>query len=196
MADAERQFTRALQYTPRYAYLHVNIAIVQAALGRPAEAERHFLEAKDCDPTDPVSYRDYARWLASVGRRDEALVEARRAVELGTGDIDAQALLRTIESGPRTPHVQRPVTAEQWVERSLADYRAGRYEDCIEASGHAVALRPDYPEALNNMCAAEIALKRYSDAIPSCERAIALKPDFQLAKNNLAEARSKIGAMR
>ena len=69
---ADQYFQRALRLTPHYAYLHVNLGVLNAALGRPAEAERNFREAQQDDPNNPVSYTYFARWLKSIGRTEEA----------------------------------------------------------------------------------------------------------------------------
>ena len=193
-ALAEEYFNRALQHTPRYAYLHVNLGVLKGAQGRPADAERHFLEAQQDDPGNPVSYRYYARWLDSVGRTDEAAVNARRAAELSPGDIEAQQLLAAIAASQRAQ--AQPETPEQWLARSLAEYRAGKFEDCIESSRRALQLRPNYSEAFNNMCAADNSLGRYTDAVAACERALAINPEFALARNNLASARAALARSR
>ena len=69
---ANQLFERALVFAPNYAYLHVDIGVLEGGAGRPAEAERHFREAQTDDPTNPVSYTFFARWLRSVGRTEEA----------------------------------------------------------------------------------------------------------------------------
>jgi len=184
LAAAETYFNRALEYTPQYAYLHVNIAILKGAQGKAADAERHFRDAQKYDAKDPVSYYYYARWLASMGRTEEAAVLARRAIELSPAHSEAQQLLSSLSSN-------LPATPQQWLERSLRQYQAGSYADSITSSREALKLRPDYAEAFNNICAAENAVGRFAEAIPACERALALKPDFPLARNNLAYARSK-----
>lgn len=61
----------------------------------------------------------------------------------------------------------------------------------LDAAQHALALRPDSPEAYNNIAAAHSALGRWSEAIDAARRALALKPDFPLARNNLAWALSQ-----
>ena len=194
---ADQYFTRALQYAPQYAYLHVNIGVLKGALGDAAEAERHFRAAQQYDPGNPVSYYYYARWLGSVGRVDEAIAFARRALELSPGHAEAQQLLAELQSRPRQPHAPAaaattPDTPERWIEISLTAYRLGRYQECIDASEKALSLRPDYAEAYNNICAAENAMQRYPQAVAACERAMALRPDFPLARNNLALARSHL----
>ena len=96
LAVADDYFERALRFTPRYAYLQVNLAVLKVALGQPAEAERHFREAQQDDANNPVSYTFFARWLKSVGRTEEARLFAQRAVELSPADADAQALVHDL----------------------------------------------------------------------------------------------------
>jgi tetratricopeptide (TPR) repeat protein len=98
---AGEYFERALQYVPDYSYLHVNIAILKAALGQRTEADRQFREALRDDPGNPVSYTHYARWLKSLGRTEEARLYASRAVELSPADIEARVLLDDLTAAGR-----------------------------------------------------------------------------------------------
>ena len=180
---ADEYFTRALQYSPQYAYLHVNLGVLKGAQGNASVAEIHFREAQRLDPGNPVSYQYYARWLQSVGRTGEAIPMAQRAVELSPGDAAAKRLLDEMSS---------PATPEGWLSLSLAEYQAGRYQGCIDASLQALKLRPDYAEAYNNICAAENARGRFAEGAAACERALAIKPDYPLAQNNLAVATAKL----
>ncbi len=194
LAVADDYFERALRFTPRYAYLQVNLAVLKVALGQPAEAERHFREAQQDDANNPVSYTFFARWLKSVGRTEEARLFAQRAVELSPADADAQALVRDLLA-PRPagmPAAPAPDTPEGWLTRSLEQYRAGRFEDSIRSSEHALQLRPSYAEAFNNICAAENALGNWASAADACEHALAITPDYPLARNNLAVAKARL----
>jgi Flp pilus assembly protein TadD len=189
---ADQYFERALQFTPNYAYLHVNLGVLKGALGQKAEAERHFREAQKDDPNNPVSYTHFARWLTSIGRTEEARLFAQRAVELSPADAEAQGLLRNLTaSGPANMAAPAsPATAEGWLELSLTQYQAHRYEDCIRSSEHALELRPAYAEAYNNICAALNALGKYASAVDACGHALAVKPDYALARNNLTVAKA------
>jgi protein O-mannosyl-transferase len=191
---ADDYFGRALQFTPRYAYLQVNLAVLKAALGQPAEAERHFREAQQDDANNPVSYTFFARWLKSMGRTEEARLFAQRAVELSPADADAQALVRdlTATRPAGMPTAPAPDTPEGWLTLSLAQYEAGRFEDCIRSSEHALRLRPSSAEAFNNICAAENALSNWASAADACEHALAITPDSPLARSNLAFAKAKL----
>ncbi len=81
--------------------------------------------------------------------------------------------------------------AQQFLDRSVADYQGGRFEDSVADAGQALRLRPDLAEAYNNMAAALCALNRWDEAIQAAQEAIRLKPDFQLARNNLAWAEAE-----
>jgi hypothetical protein len=86
-------FERALRLTPHYAFLHVNLGVLNAASGQPREAERNFREALQDDPSNPVSYTYFARWLNSVGRTEEARLFAEAALKLSPADADARSLV-------------------------------------------------------------------------------------------------------
>ncbi|NIM36275.1 MAG: tetratricopeptide repeat protein, partial [Hydrotalea flava] len=68
----------------------------------------------------------------------------------------------------------------------------GDYISCIRAAEKALQLKPNYPEALNNIGSAYIGLHQYNKAIEPLQKAIALKPNFQLAINNLQLANKYI----
>jgi protein O-mannosyl-transferase len=82
-------------------------------------------------------------------------------------------------------------TAEGLLNRSLEYYRAGRFQDCIDAARRALQLNPNYAEAYNNLAAAYDSLGQYDEGIHAAQEALRLKPDFTLARNNLAWAESQ-----
>jgi hypothetical protein len=94
---ADDYFGRALVFTPHYAYLHVNIGVLKAALGQPAEAERNFRAALQDDASNPVSYTFFARWLRSRGRTEEARLLAEQALNLSPADAEARALVTDLD---------------------------------------------------------------------------------------------------
>ena len=75
---------------------------------------------------------------------------------------------------------------------SLEYYRLGRYSDCISACEKAIALKPDFPEAYNNICSAYNELKEFEKAIVACEKALAIDPNYELARNNLNWSKSSL----
>lgn len=88
------------------------------------------------------------------------------------------------------------VTQSNW----LAEYNLGQYLMHIEGRNgdalphleEAVRIKPDYPEARNNLGASLINAGHYADAIPQFEAALKSKPEFPDALFNYALALSKI----
>lgn len=83
-------------------------------------------------------------------------------------------------------------TAEDYLDLSLTYYQAGAYRKCIEACLAALKLKPDYPEAYNNICSSHNMLGEWDAAKAACEMALKLSPDFELAKNNLKWANDEL----
>jgi Flp pilus assembly protein TadD len=191
-AGALDYFHRAQVLAPNYSVLLINLAIAEDGTNQTALAEQHFKEALRLTPTSPDSYSYYARYLLAHSRADEAREFLRSALELSPTDLTARGLLAQADSG--AGNQPGSTTAESYLAQSLQFYREERYVEVIAACRRALALRPDYAEAWNNICAAYNKLGRYDEANSACERALSHKPDFELARNNLQYAREKLRA--
>lgn len=186
-AGALDYYHRAQRLTPQYSVLLINLAIAEDATKQSAAAEQHFKDALRLTPASPDSYTYYARYLLSHSRADEARALLQSALELSPTDLTARDLLaRTNRQAVNQSTTQTP---EFYLGLSLQLYREERYAESIAASRAALAQRPSYAEAWNNICAAYNKLGRYDKAGAACEEALRLKPDFQLARSNLQYAR-------
>jgi protein O-mannosyl-transferase len=181
-------FHRARALAPQYPVLLINLAIAEATAKQLRQAEQHFREALRLGPSIPDSYTYYARWLLSQNRIAEARPLLQRALELSPTDLTAQELLARTEG--RTPGAT--LTAESYLALGLRYYLEERYAESITASRSALALRPGYAEAWNNIGAVYNRLRRYEKGIAACREALRLKPGFQLAQNNLQYARQML----
>src|SRR5262249_3227972 len=112
--------------------------------------------------------------------------------ELSPTDLTARELLTQVERQP--PNEPATQTPESYLALSLQRYREERYVEAIAACRTALDLRPNYPEAWNNICAVYNKLGRYEEAAAACEQALRYKPDFELARNNLRFAQEKAKA--
>src|SRR5262249_22810296 len=92
-AGAKGYFDRALVFTPNYATLEVNLAIVTDRLGQADVAKAHFTRALELEPGNPDPHFFYARWLNEQGETVEAIAHLRRALELSPSDMDPRHLL-------------------------------------------------------------------------------------------------------
>jgi protein O-mannosyl-transferase len=182
-AGAIAAYERALPLTPNYSLLHVNMGVAYGGIGRSVDAERQFLQAIQIAPTDWRSHTYYARWLLSGGRLAEALVHAQLASELNPADPTGPALAALTVSAGGTP--------EFFVWRSLAEYEMGRFRESLASAQHAIALRPGYAEAFNNVAAAHIALGEWDAGISAAGEALRLNPQLQIARVNLAHAQQQ-----
>ena len=186
LANALLYFRRARVLAPRYSVLLINLAIAEDATGQWRPAEQHFREALELAPASPESYIYYARSLLAHLRVGDAQTLIKRALQLSPGDVQAQEVQGQAnrQPSPRTGNQ----TPESYLALSLQNYQAGHYPEAILASRLALMLRPRYPEAWNNICAAYNKMSQYDKAAAACRHALALNPDFELARNNLRHA--------
>ena len=185
-AGALDYYHRAQVLTPQYAILLINLAIAEDATHQTAVAEQHFRDALRLTPSTPDGYTYYARFLIDHARPEEARALLEHAIVLSPSDILARDLLGRIHAP----------TPESLLALSLRHYGEKRYADCIAASRAALALRPNYAEAWNNIGAAYNQLGQFKEAAAACERALQARPDFELARNNLAYARAQMQTPR
>lgn len=212
-ASAIEHFERASALSPNYHLVDVNLGVAYGAIGEHAKAEARFRRAIELKPADASSRYFYARWLRERDRRKEAVEQLQIAVRANPDYTKASSLLMTtlfelddpdgvgktaravLARFPSDPEARSwlakldaPATPEALLERSLRLYREKRFEESLQAARAAVAQRPGYAEAWNNVGAANNAMERWDDGIAACREAVRLKPDFELAKNNLAWA--------
>jgi len=83
-------------------------------------------------------------------------------------------------------------TAEKYLNLSLAYYKVGRYEQCIDAANEALKLKPGYDLAYNNICAAYNKLGQRDRAIAAGRQGLKFSPNNQMLKNNLQEAYKRV----
>jgi TolB-like protein len=82
LGAAEAAARRALALEPRVAGAEVALGNVFRDSWEWEQGEAHYLRALELDPDDAEAHQQYAEMLAAVGREDEALRSARRAVAL------------------------------------------------------------------------------------------------------------------
>jgi tetratricopeptide (TPR) repeat protein len=186
-AGAISYFERALVFVPVYFLAHTNLAIAYGAVGRSEDAEREFKEGIRLAPDDSRAHYYYGRWLRTVGRAHDAIPELQLATTLNPLDVVAQQELERAARDERG-------TPQRFLALSLASYQARRFRECIAFAEEALKLRPDYPEAYNNIAAGHLALAEWDAAIAAAEQALKLKPDFALARGNLDYARAQKSA--
>jgi tetratricopeptide (TPR) repeat protein len=194
-AEAEPYFLQALVLGPNQASTHFFYGRWLRQVGRHSEALRQLDQAALIAPNDLAVRHLRLETLAALGEWQRLGEEVREVLAIAPDDAAAlqnqQLLKDTAAAAQRLEAaVRAKPTPEGWIDVSLRYYQSGLYRDCLRASNEAIALRPEYAEAFNNIAAAHNSLREWDLAIAAAERALALKPDFQLARNNLAVAQA------
>jgi TolB-like protein/Flp pilus assembly protein TadD len=138
--EAEQAGKQALALSPNLPQAHNALAMVYSFQWQWALAEQHFKQALALAPTDPDVHFQYADWLGAVGRSDEALASASKAVEL-------DPLVPIFLNG-----------------KGNALLRQGRVSEAIEIRQVAYALAPDLQMTTNNLFLTYMQAKRYDEA--------------------------------
>ena len=82
MKEAEQAGKQALLLAPDLPQGHTALAMVYTFQWQWALAEKHFKRALVLAPNDPEVYYHYSDWLAGMGRLEESLKSASKAVDL------------------------------------------------------------------------------------------------------------------
>lgn len=101
------------------------------------------------------------------------------------------------ESGREAPRVQPSAvpTAEAEYSRGITAKRAKNWGAAAAAFQRAVDLKPNYPEAWNELGFALRNQGKYPDSLKAYDEALRLRPDFPEALEYLGEAYVKLGRM-
>jgi tetratricopeptide (TPR) repeat protein len=187
-AEAEAHFQRAIALAPQRPEPDVFYARWLRDIGRPRECalqletalrkNPHFFEARDL----------LLEVRASEGDRPAAERLARETLTLFPGDQTARRILDPNAVPPRQAAAEPSsglATPEALLQLSHRLYGERKYQECILAARQALALKPDYADAFNNLAAAYNALGMWDDGIHAAMEAVRLSPDNQLARNNL-----------
>jgi Flp pilus assembly protein TadD len=186
-AVAEAHFARALQLQPNDPNPHAYYARWLVQQGRAVDAISHLQRAIALSPGDLFARRLLLDAYAKAGRAAEMKALAGETLALAPGDPETKRYLddRGEAVLPQPQGARGVETAESLLDASLRLYRAGNFQGSIDAARSAIALKPDYAEAYNNIAASFASLRRWDEAIEAAREALRLRPDFLLARNNL-----------
>jgi protein O-mannosyl-transferase len=199
--EALNYFTRALEYTPNYFILEINLGIAYGDLHRDADAEAHFFRARQLAPGDAQPDFYYGRWLATRGRLREAMAQFQAAIVLNRDYLDPRyALMQAYWDAGMQPAAKDIAT--DTLQMAPGDVTALRFlngqavgealPDPTATAETAVKLAPTADNYLDLSLAYHRA-GRFRDCIRAAEQALKLRPGFALAYNNIAAAHMDMG---
>lgn len=152
------------------------------------------LRALEINPNSMVAMSAIMIDYQNLGQWEDLKRIAEHKLSLLPGDPEALEFLAAAK-GKKVASSnllsQKKMTAEEYLNLSLAFYNLGEFEKCIEVSKRAIAIKPDYADAYSNMAAAYNKLKQWDKGVEASEKALEIDPDHKFAKGNLAWAKSE-----
>ena len=146
-------------------------------------------EAININPQYAEAYNNIGAAYIKLKQYDKAIDALKQALKLKPGMALAKNNLDSAERDVKTQASQpADLTAAGYVNLSLYYFNNKRYQDCIDACNKALALKPDYDLAYNNICASYNKLGKYRQAIAAAKKGLQYNPGNEFLKNNLAEA--------
>jgi serine/threonine-protein kinase len=168
--EAKAAAAKALQLDPNLAEAHASLAyVVNYYDWDRAGAAQEFKRALELDPNDAAAHHAYGRFLASMGRVDEARAELRRAQEL-----DPLSLVIQSNAG-------------------MISYFARQYEDAVQQLQKVLALDPKFPVPYWGIGMCYEQLKKYPEALAQFEKGIELSGRGANGISSLAHAHGLAG---
>lgn len=162
LAEAEDQYRLIIASDRQTADAHVNLGILLKQRGEPEEAERQFRAGIELEPS-PVLHHLLGLSLVDQGRFQEAEAVCRLAL---TGGLDS-AILNTL---------------------GIAIKEQGRPAEAAAIFNRALALRPDFADALYNRSAAQKDQGCTDEAVAGFRHLLAIEPELAAARVALCMA--------
>ena len=190
---ANYYFTKAFDYCPRYALLHINMAVLKDAMGHKAEAENYFQSGIALAPEEAGDYYFYARFLRKYGRKDEAIATLYKCLSLVDSRMEARADLTALLYEQKRMEELKAVT-KRTLELAPGDAQAALYLQMAATGKSQLELETEKsaryktPQEFLNLSLLYYNAKNYQGCIDAAQKAIKLKPDFAEAYNNICSA--------
>lgn len=165
-----------------------------------AESEAAFKEAMTLAPSDARPHLGLARLYVTTAKKDQALVEMKKAVELDPKNPDANFELAKLLPTPAEamPYVEtatreRPTFADALAYRAQLDLLVGKFPDAKASATLALKLDPQNPNMHVAMGRALLAEGKIDDAANEGKAALAILGNLASAKLLVADAYAKKG---
>ena len=155
-------FEHALRVTEQNSLAHLNLGVALNRTGKGREAAEHYREALRINPNSSGGHFNLANYYVSTGQKDEALQHYREAIRINPRlrkrlqqprcaarcrreGLSEEAI--PLREGPADRTGQRRFSLQLW--RGPGD--RGRLPEAIGQFRDALALRPNYAEAHNDL---------------------------------------------
>lgn len=160
MPKAEAAARKALDIDPNLSEAYTGLALATTYYDRNwPEAEKYFKQALSLNPNYPTAHQWYSLYLNAVGRPEEAIGEAKRAL-----DLDPLSL---------------PINYQV----ASAYYLSRRYDEAIEQGRKSIEMDPNFPLSHRGLARAYSAKGMYPEAIAEWQKYQDLNPGSDALAN-------------
>ncbi len=192
-AEAEIYYNKALELTPNYSNIHINLGILKNAIGEKSTAEDYFKKAIDLRSEYHPAWYYYGKFLSQEQRYDEAINCFKKVLELSPNYNNTAELLMEIYhqnedwdkiislSNDLLKNYSQDLIAQKYLEI------AKNKKTFLEVLEEDIARSPS-PEKYLNLSLKYFNKTNYEGCIRAAEKALALKPEFPEAYNNIGIA--------
>jgi TolB-like protein/DNA-binding winged helix-turn-helix (wHTH) protein/Flp pilus assembly protein TadD len=167
---AKAAATKALEIDPSLAEAHVSMADTKFSLDWDwPGAEAEFKKAIELNPKYDTAYRKYSNYLAGMGRKEESIAVAKKAIEVDPLSITLSTHLA-------------------WMY-----YLARQYDLAVDQYEKTLEMSPNYARARRDLSLTLVERGRYEDAIGEARKGIELSQGSPLMLGALGYAYAKAG---
>ena len=167
--EAVQLLRKAISQAPGHAQLYNNLGVALHRLGKPDEAVSQFNRALQIRPDFAKAYNNLGAALIELGRVDEAVIACAEAIRL-QGDL-------------KQAHNNLGLALKK--KAAISSCGAGSLQDAAASFEKAIALDPEYAEALSNLGMVLIAQGKLKEAADNLQKAVSLAPSSAEFRNNL-----------
>jgi protein O-GlcNAc transferase len=185
LAEAESACGEILRLFPGHAEAMHLLGIVASSQGRRAEGIAFLQKAVELHPNRADFHHNLGFALAQNGQMDLAIGEYQLATQLQPDFLDAWNNLATAaRAAGRRPELVNALrklaslqpSAEIFYNLGTTLLEQQQDEETIGCLRKAIQLRPDFPEALNNLASALKCVGQMDEALSYLDRAVSLSP--------------------
>jgi len=185
---------RACKLMPNDVHAHYNLAVACFDARDYSVAAKHYEKALSLDPQHVESWNNLGSTREKLGDDERAAEAYRQALRIDERHSAARCNLSRLtgcDVDDQKVYSQR--SADDLHLEGIALYRQGRLDEALVCYDRALALRSDFPAALNSRGFLLQDLNRLDEARACFERAVTLDPGFSMARLNLGMLQLKIG---
>jgi adenylate cyclase len=205
-AKARDLFTRAIAILPDYADAHAGLAmsynqdiLIEVAKGRTATATQAMEAARkaiECDESSSWAHHELSTAYQWLNRLDDALAEARIAVDLNPNNAyglhalgnksdlagDPDGIVFMVKAQKLNPEDARLPTHLSFLARAYVNF--SNHDAAVERARQAIRRRPDYVPAYFILAIALGHLGELDEARAALAKCDELSPDFVQSRKN------------